>query len=166
MGLGPHDLVVLADRQTVGGEVRFVKKVALVIVASIAGMVVGTTLATPFIAIANYLAVDGPIFPPPLVAFGFLALPVGFLLFLVQGALVGCEFVLKNASFWNLLLLAGVAGSAVGLTWHFALDPTEPNALSWLALVAFGVIQALAVFGVHAVANLLGFASSGGSRTS
>jgi hypothetical protein len=143
---------------------RFIKKLALVIGASTAGVLAGTVAGTPFIAFANYLATDGPIFPPPLVAFGLLALPVGFLLFLVQGVLVGVELIWKNTSVWHLLLLAPIAGSAVGLAWHFALDPHETNRLSWLALGAFGLIQALAVFGVHAIANVLGFAASRRTR--
>jgi hypothetical protein len=142
---------------------RFIKKLALVIGASTAGVFVGTVAATPFIALANYLATDGPIFPPPLVAFGLLALPVGFLLFLVQSVLVVVELTWKNLSPWNLLVLAAIAGTAVGLMWHLALDPHAANGLSWLALGAFGLIQALAVFGVHAFANLLRFAASRGA---
>lgn len=143
---------------------RFVKKIALVIAACTAGVFVGTAMATPFIALANYLATDGPIFPPPLVAFGFLALPVGFLLFLLQGVLVGYELIWKDASVRGLVLVAAIVGPAVGLTWHYALDPNSANGWSWLALGAAGLVQAVSVFGVHAIANLLGFATSRASR--
>jgi hypothetical protein len=48
------------------------------------GLVTGTVIATPAISLTNYFATDGPYFPAPLVALGFLTLPISSLLFFIQ----------------------------------------------------------------------------------
>jgi hypothetical protein len=135
------------------------KKFALLAVASAAGVSVGTVVATPVIATMNYLATDGPIFPPFLVAFGLLALPIGFLLLIIQTILVSFELVFRRLLSRGLLPLALVAGLSAGVFLALALDPLRPSPAFLLALALFGVIQALTVFALHWVANKSQFAA-------
>src|SRR5712692_8268027 len=74
-----------------------IKKIAVVLVSSGVGLVAGTIVATPVIAVMNYRATDGPYFPAPLVALGLLALPIGCLLFLMQASVVAYEAIARRS---------------------------------------------------------------------
>jgi hypothetical protein len=134
------------------------KKAGIVFVSSVIGLMAGVAIAAPVIASMNYLGNDGPFFPPPLVALGFLALPVSFLLLPVQIVAVGFELVSKRSirGAWFLLALAGGAGA--GLAWSFLLNPTPPDLVLPSALMVFGILQALLAFSVHWVGSRLRFA--------
>jgi len=133
------------------------KKAALVSLSSLVGVIAGTAFATPAIALMNYLATDGPIFPPPLVALGFLALPVAVLLLIMQVLIVTYEIVANRAlgNAWPLLSLA--AGSVAGFTLYLALRSSQSGLPFALALIMFAVLQAICVFSCHWVADKRGF---------
>jgi hypothetical protein len=135
-----------------------IKKAGLVCVSSLLGVFVGTAIATPVIALMNYLATDGPIFPPPLVALGLLALPVAVLLLITQVLLVLYEIASNHSLGSTWLLLALLAGSLAGFTWYLVLKSSQSGPLFAVALIAFGVIQAICVFSCHWLAHKLGFA--------
>jgi len=135
-----------------------VKKAGLISVSSLLGVIMGTAIATPIIALMNHLATDGPIFPPPLVAFGLLALPVAVLLLIAQVVLVIYE-IAANRSLGNTWpLLAIPAGSLAGFAWYLALKSSQSTPWFALALAAIGVLQATCVFCCHWVMHKFGFA--------
>src|SRR6266487_2790715 len=126
-----------------------IKKISVALVSFCVRLVTGTVVATPVIAAANYLATDGPYFSAPLVAFGFLALPIGFLLFLIQASLIAYEVIAKR-SLGNILLVLGLLGGfAAGTLWYFFLASSQIYSWMLLAVVGLGVFQALVVFGCH-----------------
>lgn len=110
---------------------------------------------TPAIALLNDLAADGPYFPAPLVAFGFFALPIGFLLFLIQVLVVGYEIIARRALGNILLFLGAIAGLAVGSIWYFVLTSSLADFWMLLAVSGSGVFQGLLVFGCHWIAYKL-----------
>jgi uncharacterized YccA/Bax inhibitor family protein len=106
----------------------------------------------------NYLATDGPYFPAPLVASGFLALPIGFLLLLIQALVVAYEVIARRALGNTLLLLGVIGGLAVGIIWYLVLASFQSKAWMLLATCGLAVFQALLVFGCHWIAYKLRFA--------
>lgn len=130
-----------------------IKKIAVALISSSVGLVSTTVIATPFIAVANYVATDGPYFPAPLVALGLLAMPIGFLLFLIQAGVVAYEVIAKQ-SLGNILLVLGlVGGLAIGILWLLFLASSPIN--TWILLVGggLGVLQGFVVFGCHWLAS-------------
>ena len=136
-----------------------IKKLAITLLSSLAGLFTGTVSATPFIAWMNYLATDGPIFPPPLVAFGLIALPMGILIFVAQIILVIFELFSRRSMNTGLIPIAILSGSTIGALWYLILDPRHVYQSSLLALVVSGVLQALTVFACHWMANKLWFSN-------
>jgi hypothetical protein len=133
-----------------------IKKILLLVGSSGIGVVVGTALPTPVILMLNASAPDGPYFPAPLVALGFLALPIGAWLLLVQGAVVGFE-ALRRRHLGNVVLLIGIAsGLIIGAVWYFVLASSAVNLWGLLAVSVSGSVQALTVFGCHWVAYRIG----------
>lgn len=130
-------------------------KTAVALASAGAGLLAGTLLATPALALLNALATEGPYFPAPLVAFGLLALPISVLLVPVQVLLVAYETMyLRDLGRW-LLPLVVAAGSLAGFGWFLGLQ--SPRASAWLliGLLALGVLQAGVVFGLYWLAERL-----------
>lgn len=134
------------------------KKVLLLLLSTLAGVVAGVTIATPVIAALNRVATDGPGFPPALVALGMLAIPIGVLLLPVHGLAVGYELAARRSLGWTWLLLAPVAGAAAGLYWSFQINPAPSDLVQPAAVTAFGMLQALSASAVHWVAHRRRFA--------
>ena len=136
---------------------RVLKKILILLLSCGIGLAAGTTAAAPVIAVMNYRAVDGPIFPAPLVAFGFLALPIGLLLFLIQVLAVTIEAFTQKPLGKAWLLTGGIGGLAAGFLWYQVLASSQATSWMLLALCAMGVFQGLIVFGCHWVAARLKF---------
>ena len=132
-----------------------VKKMLLWILSSGVGLVAGGIVVTPVIALMNYFAQDGPIFPAPMVAFVVVA-PVSVILFVFQGSVLVYEWIAKR-NLGNALLWIGAAGGLVaGLIPYFlAIAPfqSSPDYQARLAFGGLGTFQGLIVFGCQWVAN-------------
>lgn len=141
-----------------------VKKALVVLVSTGLGVLAGTLAATPPIALWNSQATDGPYFPAPLVALGFVALPIGLLLFFLQVVITVYE-VLARRAMGNTLLLIGICGGLVaGLLLALALAGSQSDWQLPVVLGGAGVIQGLGVFGGHWLANKLQPARATGDR--
>jgi hypothetical protein len=144
----------------------WIKQGVTIAAGFLVGVVAGTCVATPIIAVLNYLATDGPIFPPPLVALGLLALPVGVILLPVQMAGSGYELIRHRSLGRGWLALAIVAGGGSGLAWFLVLRPSEYTLAQVALLAVFGVFQAFFALGTHLAARWLNFgAQAARSRT-
>jgi hypothetical protein len=98
---------------------------------------------------ANHLATDGPYFPAPLVAVGFVALPIGVLLLLIQATVVAYEAT-TGRSLGHGLWAVGVAdGFAAGLVSYLVMASSRTHAWMLWTLVGLGVCQGLVEFGCH-----------------
>lgn len=133
------------------------KKILVLIFSAGIGYLAGGMVVTPVIAIMNYLAQDGPIFPAPMVAF-VVAAPVSLILFLIQGIAMAYEWIAKRL-LGNKLLLIGLAGGlAAGLSLFFMLVAPFQSRFDYGELIAFGglgIFQGLVVFGCHWIAYKL-----------
>jgi hypothetical protein len=130
-------------------------KVTLLIFSSGAGLFAGGILVTFIVALMNYLAEDGPIFPAPLVAFAVIA-PVSFILFGIQCSILIYEWIAK-CYLVNWLLWIGIAGGLVaGLIPYFlVISPYVPTSDYWplLSFSGLGIFMGLIVFSIHWSAN-------------
>ncbi|HEX9796553.1 MAG TPA: hypothetical protein VGA52_06135 [Anaerolineales bacterium] len=124
-------------------------KAALALLAAGSGLLVGTLAATTPLAVLNHLATDGPLLPPQLVAFGMLAAPIGILLMPAQVVLVGYELLYLRDAGGRLLLMAPLAGLLAGFGWFQVLRSDQASAPLLAGLLALGIMQAAAVFGLH-----------------
>lgn len=131
------------------------KKSAILSISSVLGVFAGGIVVTPLIALANYLAQDGPIFPAPLVAFVVVA-PVSFILFTFQGFVLIYEWIAKRR-LGNSLLWIGVAGGFVAglIPYLIAIAPYQSNSdyRAPLAFGGLGIFLGLIAFGCHRVVS-------------
>jgi hypothetical protein len=138
-----------------------IKKILVLLFSSGLGLVAGGIVVTLVIAIMNYLAQDGPIFPAPLVAFVVVA-PVSIILFVIQCIVVAYELIGKQR-LGSALLWVGLAGGLVaGLSLYFVvIAPYQSRFDYWplLALGGLGTFQGLIVFGCHWAADKLRIAT-------
>ncbi len=119
------------------------------------GLAVGVIVVIPLIALLNFQAQDGPIFPAPLVAFAVVS-PVSILLFILQGMVLFYEWLSKRVLLNKLLFFGLVGGLASGLTPYFlAVAPYQSGSEPWalLAFAGLGIFMGLTVFGFHWVVN-------------
>jgi hypothetical protein len=135
--------------------IQAIQKGLLLIFSSGIGLAAGVIVVTPLIALMNFRAQDGPIFPAPLVAFAVVA-PVSILLFIIQGLVLLYEWLLRRFLLKKLLLIGLVGGLAAGLTPYFlAVAPYQSESVLWalLAFAGLGIFMGLTVFGCHWTAN-------------
>jgi hypothetical protein len=140
------------------------KKAIVVLVAAGLGLAAGTVAATPPIAIANSLATDGPYFPAPLVALGFVALPISGFLFVLQLGVAAYEVLTRRALGRALLVIGLVGGLAAGLIWYLMLAASQADWGMQAALGGAGAIQGLCVFGGHWLAGKWRWAEANDDR--
>jgi hypothetical protein len=126
-----------------------IQKFGVILLSSGLGMIAGGMLATSAVALLNYLAVDGPIFPAPLVAFVIVA-PVSFILFLFCGMGLIYEWItrrrLKKAWLW----IGGAGGIVAGLIpYSLAIAPYQvtTNHQALLVFAGLGLFMGLVVSG-------------------
>ena len=139
----------------------FVKIIVLLSSAG-AGFVIALLVTSPFIWFANARANDGPIFPPPLVAIGFFALPYGVLLFPLQVLVMLYEFFRKKMLGSVLLIIGIVGGALAGFLWYLVIKSSQLTAQMTLLLFGIAILQALVVFGFHMIANKLNIGNFNG----
>jgi len=132
----------------------FIKIIVLLFSAG-AGFVIAVLATSPFIWFANATANDGPIFPPPLVAIGFFALPFGVLLFPLQVIVMIYEFFRKKTLGILLLVIGMIGGTLAGFLWYFVIKSSQLTAQMTFLLFGIAILQALVVFGFHLIANKL-----------
>jgi uncharacterized membrane protein len=117
--------------------------------SAILGLLGGGIPTTLVIAWMNYKATDGPIFPPPLIAF-FIVAPISAVLFLVQFAAVLYE-VRGNSLPGRKLLGVGLAcGLGLGLILYLLVISPYQSQIHWCALVllsGLGTLMGRIVFG-------------------
>jgi hypothetical protein len=135
--------------------IQAIQKGLLLIFCSCVGLAAGVIVVTPLIALMNFRAQDGPIFPAPLVAFA-VAAPVSILLFIVQGLVLFYEWLSWRILLNGLFFIGLVVGLAAGLTPYFLAVVPYQSGSEFLALFAFaglGIFIGLSVFGCHWAAN-------------
>jgi hypothetical protein len=135
--------------------IQAIQKGLLLIFSFWAGLVTGGIVVTPVIALMNFLARDGPIFPAPLVAFAVVA-PVSILLFILQGMVLFYEWISRRILVNSLIWIGLAGGLAAGLAPYFlAVAPyqsgSEPRAL--VAFAGLGILIGLTVFGCQWAVN-------------
>jgi len=129
------------------------KRIAVALISSCVGLVAGTGIAHSVIAVMNHLATDGPYFPAPLVAFGFVALPIGVLRLVVQTAVVACEVVAWRALGHRLWVIGVPGGLAAGLVWHLVLGILRDRVVDAVGLRRARCRPGAVVFGCHWLAS-------------
>jgi len=134
---------------------RFFTKIIVLLFSAGAGFVITTVVTTPFIWFAYARANDGPIFPAPLVAIGFIAFPLGVLLFPMQVIVTLFEFFRKKLLGIELLFLGFVSGVLAGFVWYSALKTSRITSQEIFLLFGIAMLQACVVFGFHMIANKL-----------
>jgi apolipoprotein N-acyltransferase len=136
---------------------KIIQKLIILALSTTLGLLAGVIIVTPVIALANYQAQDGPIFPAPLVAF-VVVVPVTFILFTFKGLLLIYEWIAKR-SLGNSLLWMGVAGGfGAGLIpYWISIAPYQSRSdyRTPLAFVGLGIFLGLIVFGSDWVVNKL-----------
>jgi hypothetical protein len=135
--------------------IQAIQKGLLMIFSSGIGLAAGGIVVTPVIALMNFQAQDGPIFPAPLVALAVVA-PVSILLFILQGMVLFYEWFSRQDLVNSLIWIGLAGGLAAGLTPYFlAVAPYQTGSDSWalLAFAGLGIFIGLTVFGCHWVAN-------------
>ena len=110
--------------------------------SSLLSLIAGGVVVTPWIALMNYLAEDGPIFPAPLVAF-LVVLPIIAVLFVVQAGGLLYEWIKKRnlGSTWIIIGLAG--GLGAGLLFYLVLVGPYQEEILWPILIPLGVTGCL-----------------------
>lgn len=134
-----------------------IKKLFVLLFSCGVGMFAGGIVVTPVIALMNYLAQDGPIFPAPLVGLVVVA-PISLILFVNQGMVLAYEWISSHHVGSALFRIGALGGLAAGLIPYFlAIAPYQSNSNHWGLFVfgGLGIFQGLVVFGVHWVANRL-----------
>ena len=143
--------------------VVMIKKLAILFFSSGLGLLAGWLVVTPLIALAYYLAQDGPIFPAPLVAL-VVVVPVSFILFIFQGLVLLYEWIAKRRLGSSLQWIGAGGGLVAGLIpYGLAIAPYQSNS-DYRMLLAFsglGIFLGLVVFGCHRIANLLKVSATG-----
>ncbi len=127
----------------------------VLLVGFLVGIAGGTAVATPVIALINLMARDGPLFPPPFVALGLLAIPLALLLLPVQIAATTYELTTKRSLDLHWFTLAVAAGATSGIVWFLVLRSSQSTPIQFAFITAFGVFQALCAFGTHFAAHRL-----------
>jgi hypothetical protein len=144
-------------------RVMWIKTLATLSLSSGLGLLAGGFVVTLLVALANYRAQDGPIFPAPLVAFAVVA-PVSSILFTFQGFVLIYEWAARRRLGNSLLWIGAGGGLAAGLIpYGLAIAPYQSNS-DYRMLLAFsglGIFLGLVVFGCHRIANLLKVSATG-----
>ena len=124
--------------------------------ATAAGVAAAVVLVSPYVWYANAMANDGPYFPPPLVALGFLGLPYAVLLLpgLLAAALY--EIISRKTLGWLLGAIALANGLLAGSLWYLVMRSSQSD--GWLVLMIFGtaLIQSGVASGCYWLVNRLG----------
>jgi hypothetical protein len=123
--------------------------IGVTLAASAIGVAAGTVAATPPIALANFLATDGPYFEAPFVALALVAAPIGVLLLPVQLAALGYQVRTGRPPGTAMLVLGIATGLVVGVGWYLALAAPRPTGWMLWAVGGVGACQACAVFAAH-----------------
>lgn len=134
-----------------------IQKLAILAISTALSLLVGGIIVTPLIALANYQAQDGPIFPAPMVAF-VVVTPISFIVFILQGLVITYEWITKHG-LKNLLILIGVVSGLVAglIPYLIAIAPFQSRSDSWapFAFAGLGIILGLTASGFHWIANNL-----------
>jgi hypothetical protein len=135
----------------------FLKKVVLLVCSTLAGFLVNISVVTVVIAILNYTAHDGPLFPPGLVAFA-LVMPVLVCLFILEAAALIYEWRTRVYLGKELLGLGLVGGlGSTGFLHRILITPhmDELNIARLAVFLGLGALTGWAVFGIHWLGNQL-----------
>lgn len=134
-----------------------IQKLAILAISTGLSLLVGGIIVTPLIALANYRAQDGPIFPAPMVAFVVVA-PISFILLFLQALVLIYEWITKHRLEKFLILIGVVSGLVAGLIpYLIAIAPFQSSSDSWapFAFAGLGIFLGLTAFGFHWIANKL-----------
>src|SRR6185295_10960052 len=118
------------------------KRSVVIISSAVIGFIAGTVLVTPAMAAMNYLANDGPIFPPALVAM-LVVVPVSILIFIVQVIVVFYELRAKQTMKNSLLVIGLASGVFAGLALYGIFYSSQSTIVQLLAFIAYGSIHGL-----------------------
>jgi hypothetical protein len=108
------------------------------LISSFINLLAGGVVVTPVIALMNYLAEDGPIFPAPLVAL-LVVLPIMVILFVIQVGALLYEGIKKRdyGATWIAIGLAG--GLGAGLILYLVLIAPFQEDILWPTIINLGV---------------------------
>jgi hypothetical protein len=122
-------------------------KASAVFLSAVTGIAFTIIIVSPFIWYMNVTANDGPIFPPPLVAFGFFGLPYAVLLFPIQLIVALYEFFNRKSLGILLLVIATVNGLLAGLLWSLVYQSTDT--IFVFSLFGVALLQSFVVYGSY-----------------
>lgn len=128
---------------------RVLYQVFRIFVSTSAGIIATTILVTPFIGILNAMANDGPIFPPPLIAFGFYGMPLAILLLPIQIIAAVYEASGRKPLGLALVNAAILDGLLAGCVWYYLLKSSEMENFIAVSILASALIQSSVVFGCY-----------------
>lgn len=138
---------------------NILKRIVVIVFGSGMGFITGTILVTPVMAVMNYAANDGPIFPPVLVAL-LVVVPVSIVIFIAQIIVLSLELMTKQTLKNSLLIIGVASGCLAGLTLYGIFYSSQSTTVQLLAFMAYGSIHGLFVFGMHRVAIIFEWARS------
>ena len=126
---------------------KILVKASAVSLSVVVGITFTIIIVSPFIWYTNVNTNDGPIFPPPLVAFGFFGLPYAFMFFPIQLIVALYEFFNKKSLGSFLLFIATVNGLLAGLIWSLVYQSIDII----FVFPVFGValLQSFVVYGSY-----------------
>lgn len=128
---------------------KLLLKAFAVVLSTGAGVLVAVIVVSPFIWYMNVTGNDGPNFPPPLVALGFVGLPYAFLLFPIHLVVALYEFFSRKSLGFLLLVIATLNGLLAGFLWSLILKSSQTEIIFVLSLVGVALIQSFVVFGSY-----------------
>ena len=130
---------------------NILKRIVVVVLSAGMGLVAGTILVTPVMAILNYIANDGPIFPPMLIAL-IVVIPVSMVLFIAQVIVASFELITKRTLTNSLLIIGVASGALAGLALYGISYSSQSTIVQLLTFIAYGAIHGFVVFGIHRLA--------------
>ena len=127
------------------------KRIVVVVFGAGMGFIAGIIIVTPVMVAMNYVANDGPIFPPMLVAL-LVVVPVSIVIFIAQVILVLFELMTKRTLKNSLLMIGVASGGLAGLALYGIFYSSQSTTAQLLAFMAYGSIHGLVVLGIHRLA--------------
>lgn len=106
--------------------------------SSLLSLIAGGVVVTPWIALMNFLAEDGPIFPAPLVGF-LVVLPILTVLLAVQVGGLLYEQIIKRELGTTWIALGLTGGLGAGLLLYLILVAPYQEEILWPTLISLGM---------------------------
>jgi hypothetical protein len=106
--------------------------------SSLLSLIAGGVVVTPWIALMNYLAEDGPMFPAPLAAL-LVVLPILTILLAVQVGGLLYEQIIKRELGTTWIALGLTGGLGAGMLLYLILVAPYQGEILWPTLISLGI---------------------------